>query len=82
MLVVEFAIEHPELPSLVLSVQGCCYNQLVMYNITCVMQIIHCQCPVYYYVHMSRTVEKLFRSQALSAAMRQYRGWCTDSGDS
>ena len=35
MFVVDVALEHPGLPSLVLSVQGCCFNQLVMYNITC-----------------------------------------------
>ena len=30
------------MPSLVLSVQGWSYNQLVMYNFTCVMQRIYC----------------------------------------
>ena len=48
--------------------QGCCYNQL-----TCVMQRIHCQCPVYYYVHMSLTVRSCL-------GVKPFQQQCDDIG--
>ena len=49
--------------------QGCCYNQL-----TCVMQRIHCQCPVYYYVHnMSLTVKSCL-------GVKPFQQQCDDIG--
>ena len=76
MLVLMLLLSTPGLPSLVLSVQGCCYNQLVMYNFTCFMQRIHCQYPVYYYVShcwKSCSGAKLFQQQCDDGAV--YRLW-------
>ena len=49
--------------------QGCCYNQL-----TCVMQRIHCQCHVYYYVYMSLTVKSCL-------GVKTFQQQCDDIGD-
>ena len=68
---VDVALEHPGLPSLVKDAVTISWSCTKL-HVSCIVNVL--------YVHP--LLEKLFRGQTLLAAMQQYRGWCTDSGDS
>ena len=67
---------HVLVKMLLLSTLGCLFcARMLLQSAYMFMQRIHCQCPVYYYVHSYIShCKKLFRSQTLSAAMRDIGG--------